>query len=83
MPSLVEFPFMGIQASEAVRTVVEWALTQRELFRIWAVCDVDNERSARLLERVGMQREGVLHRWIVHPGVSEDPRDCYCYARVR
>jgi hypothetical protein len=33
-------------------------------------CDVDNIASARVLERVGMQREGVL-------------RDAFCYAIVK
>ena len=70
-------------ATEAVATVIAWALDQPKLFRVWAVCDVDNQRSARLLQRVGMQREGILRRWIVHPNISEEPRDCYCYARTR
>jgi [ribosomal protein S5]-alanine N-acetyltransferase len=42
---------------------------------------VDNVASARLLERVGMEREGVLRRWLVHPNLSEAPRDCLCYSR--
>jgi RimJ/RimL family protein N-acetyltransferase len=41
------------------------------------------EASARLLERVGMQREGVLRRWQIHPNVAATPRDCYCYAIVK
>jgi hypothetical protein len=38
--------------------------------------------SARLLESVGMQFEGRLRRWLVHPNMSESPRDCLCYAIV-
>jgi RimJ/RimL family protein N-acetyltransferase len=69
--------------SEAVRSVVAWALAQAEIYRVWAVCDVDNGASARVLERVGMQREGVLRKWLVHPNVSDAPRNCLCYSVVR
>lgn len=70
-------------ASEAARALVEWALTQPGLYRVWAVCDVDNRASARVLEKAGMVREGLLRRWNVHPNVGDEPRDCWCYARVR
>jgi RimJ/RimL family protein N-acetyltransferase len=69
--------------SEAVAALVQWALAQPEIFRVWAVCDVDNVASARLLESVGMQREGTLRRWIFHPNISDSPRDCLCYAVVK
>jgi len=39
--------------------------------------------SARVLEKLGMSREGVLRRWIIHPNISAEPRDCYVYAKVR
>jgi RimJ/RimL family protein N-acetyltransferase len=69
--------------SEALTSVVQWALAQREIYRVWATCDVDNVASARVLERVGMTREGVLRRWLVHPNVSSEPRDCFCYSVVK
>ena len=69
--------------SEAVDAVIRWAFSQPEIFRVWATCDMENIASARLLEHAGMQREGVLRRWIVHPNVSETPRDCFCYAVVK
>jgi RimJ/RimL family protein N-acetyltransferase len=69
--------------SEAVAGLVKWALAQPEIYRIWAVCDVENVASARLLESVGMQLEGTLRRWLVHPNVSDLPRDCLCYAIVK
>jgi RimJ/RimL family protein N-acetyltransferase len=68
---------------EAVGGFVQWALAQPQIFRVWAVCDVDNVASARLLESVGMQCEGTLRRWISHPNVSDLPRDCLCYAVVK
>jgi len=69
--------------TEAVRAVVEWAMAQEEIIRVWAVCDVENVASARVLEKVGMQREGILRRWILLPNRSDIPRDCYCYAIVK
>jgi len=69
--------------SEAVSYVVKWALAQPEIFRVWATCDIENVASARLLERVGMEREGVLRRWLVHPNLSDMPRDALCYSIVK
>lgn len=68
---------------EALRPIVDWALQQKEIYRIWAFCDVDNRASARVLEKIGMQREGVLRRWFVHPNMGDVPRDCFCYARIK
>ena len=69
--------------TEAVRFVVDWALSVPGVYRVWATCDVENVASARLLESVGMEREGVLRRWIVHPNIGDAPRDALCYALVR
>ena len=66
--------------TEAARFVVKWALTRPDIYRVWATCDVENVASARLLESVGMQCEGTLRRWLVHPNISEQPRDALCYA---
>jgi ribosomal-protein-alanine N-acetyltransferase len=70
-------------ATEALHCLVEWALRQESIYRVWALCDVDNLASARVLEKVGMRREGVLRRQIVHPNISDEPRDCYCYAAAK
>ena len=69
--------------TEAARCVVECALAQRGLYRVQAFCDVDNIASTRVLEKVGMRREGTLRRYIVHPALSSEPRDCYLYAVTR
>jgi RimJ/RimL family protein N-acetyltransferase len=69
--------------SEAVTAVIRWALAQPEIYRVWATCDIENVASSRLLERVGMEREGVLRRWLVHPNLSAAPRDCLCYSIVK
>jgi RimJ/RimL family protein N-acetyltransferase len=68
---------------EAARAVIDWGLSQNGIFRIWALCDVDNFASARVMEKIGMQREGILRRCVIHPNVSDDPRDVYCYSIVK
>jgi RimJ/RimL family protein N-acetyltransferase len=69
--------------TEALTEIVEWAMQQPAIFRIGAVCDVENIGSARVMEKAGLLREGLLRRWLMHPNVSEEPRDCWSYARVR
>ena len=69
--------------SEALGAVVEWAFAQPGIFRVWAVCDLENEASAGILEANGFHQEGILRKWSVHPNVSDIPRDCFCYAKTR
>jgi RimJ/RimL family protein N-acetyltransferase len=77
-------PFWGKgYAPEAVEALIKWGLNQREIYRVWAVCDVENQASARVLEKAGMLREGTLGRWIILPNCSDEPRDCYCYAKTK
>jgi RimJ/RimL family protein N-acetyltransferase len=66
--------------TEAVKAIVDWALKEEDVYRIWAVCDIDNPASARVMEKAGLKLEGVLRRWSVHPTISDEPRDCCCYA---
>jgi [ribosomal protein S5]-alanine N-acetyltransferase len=69
--------------SEALSEVAGWALAQPPVFRFGAVCDVENPASARVMEKAGLAREGVLRRWLVHPNLGGEPRDCFSYARAR
>jgi ribosomal-protein-alanine N-acetyltransferase len=46
--------------AEALTAVVDWAFTEPSVFRIGALCDIDDRRSARVLERAGFEREGIL-----------------------
>ncbi len=66
--------------TEAIKAVVNWALKEEGIYTVWAVCDVENLASARVMEKSGMQQEGILRRWTMHPNRSNEPRDCYCYA---
>lgn len=70
-------------ASEALRHLVEWALAQPQIWRAWAYCDVDNPASARVMEKAGMVREGILRRWCVAPAFGPAPRDAIVCAKVR
>lgn len=67
---------------EAVTWLVQWAWEQPTIARVWATCDVDNSASARLLERIGMRREGVLRRWVTRPALG-GPRDSFAYSLLR
>jgi ribosomal-protein-alanine N-acetyltransferase len=44
--------------TEAAAALVEWGFAQLGLHRVWAWCIAENERSARVLERLGMRPEG-------------------------
>jgi hypothetical protein len=44
---------------------------------------IDNSASARVLEKAGLLREGILRRCALHPNVSDERRDVYLYARSR
>jgi ribosomal-protein-alanine N-acetyltransferase len=69
--------------TEALSEVAGWAMRRNDLWRIGAVCDIDNLASARVMEKAGLEREGILRRWLVHPNVSGEPRDCFSYALTR
>lgn len=68
---------------EALSALVELALAEPDIWRAEAYCDVENISSARVMEKAGMSYEGVLRRWARHPNVSDSPRDCLMYSRVK
>lgn len=70
-------------ASEAARALLDWAFKQEGIHRVSAFCDVENVASARVMEKIGMQREGLLRRYLLHPNTSSEPRDVYMYAKVK
>ncbi len=69
--------------TEATRAIVDWAFQQPSIYRVYAMTDVENIASQRVLEKAGMAREGLLRKYIVHPNISDAPRDCYIYAIVK
>jgi ribosomal-protein-alanine N-acetyltransferase len=70
-------------ATEALTWLVDWSLKQPDIHRAWAFCDVDNPASARVMEKAGLIREGLLRRWHVSPTLGPEPRDCLVYAKVK
>lgn len=70
-------------ASEALSELVDWSLTQKAVFRAQAFCDVENPASARVMEKAGMNFEGILRKYFVHPNISEEPRDSLMYAKTK
>lgn len=84
MGYVIAGPYWGNgYATEALKSIIDLALSQANIFRVWAVCDIENKASARVMEKAGMQKEGIFRRYIVHPNISEEPRDCFCYSVVK
>lgn len=69
--------------TEAVQALIDWAFQQATIQRVYATTSVDNIGSQRVMEKTGMQREGMLRKYIVHPNISDEPRDSYMYAIVK
>ena len=69
--------------TEATRALIEWAFQQPSIYRVYATTDLENIGSRRVLEKAGMQCEGILRKYIVHPNISDIPRDSYIYAITR
>jgi RimJ/RimL family protein N-acetyltransferase len=64
-------------ATEAARAFVAFGFEELGLHRVYATCDPANTASARVMEKIDMQREGHLreHRWM-----KGRWRDSYLYA---
>jgi RimJ/RimL family protein N-acetyltransferase len=69
--------------SEAAALLVGWLKRQGEIVRIWATTDIDNVRSARVLEEAGLEREGVMRKATWRPQLPGGARDTALYAWVR
>ena len=63
--------------TEAVQRIVQAGFEELDLHRVWATADIANSASWRLLDRVGMQREGHLRQ---HKRVRGEWRDSYLYS---
>lgn len=69
--------------TEALTFLVDWSLSQPEVYRATAYCDAENPGSARVMEKAGMIFEGIMRRGHICPTLGPEPRDCRVYARVR
>jgi RimJ/RimL family protein N-acetyltransferase len=59
-------------ATEAARAVIDLGFRELRLHRIWAECDPANAPSWRLLERLGLRREGHLRENLWFKGAWAD-----------
>ena len=64
---------------EAVGAVVDWGFGQRSLEKISAMADLRNRRSWRVMEKLGMTREGILRSQAkdIRPGYRRTDDVCY------
>lgn len=69
--------------TEAVRAVIACAFGLPDIHRVWAVCEVNNTASARVMEKAGMVCEGRLERHMVFPNLGEEPRDVFKFTAAR
>jgi RimJ/RimL family protein N-acetyltransferase len=60
-----------------IETLLAFGFGRLALRRIWATCDVENRASARVLEKLGMRREGHLRHNVRRNG---EWRDSHLYA---
>ena len=66
--------------TEAVKEVIRFGVEEMQLNRIQAICEVANIASARVMEKAGMQFEGVLRNYIQHNG---RPLDMKMFSIIR
>ncbi len=64
-------------ATEAARVIVDFGFEELGMHRIFATCDVENVGSARVMEKLGMRREG---HFLQNEWVRGRWRDTYLYA---
>jgi ribosomal-protein-alanine N-acetyltransferase len=60
--------------TEAVRAIVDFGFERMALYRIEALCDVDNVGSYRVMEKAGLAFEGILRGYIFSKGAHRDLR---------
>lgn len=67
---------------EVARLLIAEMESNPKVYRISAICHVDNTRSARVLEKSGLSLEGRLVRHTVFPNISPEPLDVLQYAKA-
>ena len=70
-------------ATEAAGTLIQQIELMPVVARIWATCDTENLASAKVLEKCGLNREGILRNWSIRPNLQGAVRDSYVYAKTR
>ena len=70
-------------ATEAAGLLLGWLQRQPQIVRVWATTDHANTRSAAVLQRLGLQLEGVMRQATLRPNLGGPPRDTCLHAWVR
>ena len=70
-------------ATEAGNAFIRALSASPAIQRVQAFCDVENDKSARVLQKLGLQREGTLRQYLVLPNLGPTPRDVLLYATTR
>jgi len=68
--------------TEIVNQLSNQLLALKDIYRVGATCHVENAASARVLEKCGFTKEGVLRYWAVFPNISREPQNCYVYSKI-
>lgn len=68
---------------EALAAVRDAAFADPRVVRFQALHDTENPASGRVLEKVGLRREGLLRGHSVLPNLGDAPRDVWMWAMVR
>ena len=50
--------------SEAADVMIKFGFSELGLHRIWASCHIENIASVRVLQKIGMQKEGILRSYL-------------------
>jgi RimJ/RimL family protein N-acetyltransferase len=66
-------------AVEACTALMDW-LRFAGYARIAAFCHADNRASERVMQKLGLEREGLLKAWAIYPNIGPDPQDTLVYA---
>ncbi len=67
-------------ATEAAQAVLDFGFEHLQASRIWASCDLNNTASERCMQKIGMQREGLLQNDSLTPAGAL--RSSLRYAKV-
>jgi ribosomal-protein-alanine N-acetyltransferase len=67
-------------ATEATHAVMDWGFQTMSINKIFATCDIRNTGSWRVMEKLGMQREGLLRNHFKWQGEFKDE---YYYGILR
>ena len=64
-------------ATEAAKLLIEYGMNELKLHRMYATCDPRNTASSRVLEKVGMRKEGQLREHLL---MKDGWRDSFLYS---